>query len=289
MKRHLLPHPQHKKRATLLRNQAILLYSAGVLMVFSFLKTMPTVAPGILGYASNINVTDLLRYTNAKRATVGVASLTLNSSLSQAAQKKAQHMFQYNYWAHVAPDGTDPWSFIISEDYDYLYAGENLAKNFSNSKDVVEAWYKSPSHQENLIGDKYSDVGFAVINGVLDGYETTLVVQMFGKPRNTPAVAIRGVDNTSASQPVQEVTPTEILVPTRQTIASPTLKIDVYSTTKTFALAFASFMLLLFALDVWYSRKHGILKFTGHSLAHMAFLVFAVVVIYFSLQPGRLI
>jgi len=285
LKHHILPHPQHKKRATLLRNKAILLSSLSVLIVFSFFKNASSVIPGVLGYASNINVNDLLKYTNDKRSVAGVDALIVSPKLTEAAQKKAEHMFKNNYWAHVAPDGTDPWSFIISADYDYLYAGENLAKNFNSSKDVVEAWYKSPSHRENLLSDKYVDVGFAAVNGVLDGYQTTLVVQMFGKTRGAPAqVAVRGTENNSSTQvaeaPVQ-------LIP--QPANTPTLKVDVYTSIKTFTMAFASFMFILFALDIWYSKKHAILKFTGHSFAHMVFLVFAIAVIYFSLQPGRLI
>ncbi len=316
LKKHILPHPQHKRRATLLRNRAVFVYSLGILTIFSFFRGVHGVLPGVLGYASNIYVSDLLKYTNDRREVAGVGSLTVDPKLTKAAQKKAEHMFKNNYWAHVAPDGTDPWSFIVGVDYDYLYAGENLAKNFSNSKDVVEAWYKSPSHRENLINGKYTDVGYAVVNGVLDGYETTLVVQMFGKPRYAPAqVAVKGTENNYAVRPLEQgnINPTEAvpsaMEPTSQhleqspnepsqpgqtglqsqPIYTPTPKIDVYLATKIVALSFSCFMFALFTLDIWYSKKHAILKLTGHTFAHMAFLIFAVAVIYFSLEPGRLI
>lgn len=259
-----------------------------LLTFLTFFKQIPTALPGILSYASNINAGDLLKYTNNKRLNAGVGELTVNSKLTAAAQQKAEYMFKHNYWAHIAPDGTDPWSFIIGQDYDYLYAGENLAKNFSASKDVVEAWYKSPSHRENLISGKYTDVGFAVVDGVLDGYETTLVVQMFGKTRNAPAqVAVKGTDQNAVTRlaeapaniPAVENIPAEKGVP----------KIDIYTTTKTFLVSFASILFTLFALDMWYSKKHAILKFTGHSLAHMLFLIFAIGAVYFSLGPGRII
>ena len=313
LKHRVLPHPQKKQRATLLQSKAVFLYSLGVLLVFSFFRQVPTVLPGILGYASNITVSDLLKYTNQRRDSVGVGDLTINPKLTEAAQKKAAHMFAKNYWAHVAPDGTEPWSFILGESYDYLYAGENLAKNFNDSKDVVEAWYKSPSHRDNLISDKYTDVGFAVVNGVLDGYETTLVVQMFGKPRNAPAqVAVKGTESNSAvrsaqseepvlkqtapapSQPApeSEVTlpePESAIVGHSQPVYSPSPKLDVFTATKTLILGFSVGMLGLFTLDIWYSKKHAILKLTGHTFAHMVFLTFAIFAVYFALQPGRLI
>ena len=135
---------------------------------------------GVLGYASNINSDELLKYTNQRRVDFGLEPLSMNSALSKAAQKKAEDMFKYGYWAHVSPTGTEPWSFILAQDYDYVFAGENLARNFSRSKDVVDAWFASPSHRENLLNRNYRDMGFAITNGVLDGYETTVVVQMFG-------------------------------------------------------------------------------------------------------------
>ena len=301
LKHRVLPHPQKKQRATLLQSKAVFLYSLGVLFVFSFFRQVPTVLPGILGYASNITVSDLLKYTNQRRDSAGVGDLTINPKLTEAAQKKATHMFSKNYWAHVAPDGTEPWSFILGESYDYLYAGENLAKNFNDSKDVVEAWYKSPSHKENLISDKYTDVGFAVVNGVLDGYETTLVVQMFGKTRNAPAqVAVKDTSTNSAVRSAQSEEPAVVEAPKisqpepaavtpSQPVYSPSPKLDVFATTKLLILGFSVGMLGLFALDIWYSKKHAILKLTGHTFAHMVFLTFAIFAIYFALQPGRLI
>ena len=211
---------------------------------------------------------------------MSVPELAINPQLTSAAEKKAKHMFEYNYWAHIAPNGTDPWSFILGEKYDYLYAGENLAKNFTNSEDVVEAWYKSPSHRENLINGKYTEVGFATVNGVLDGYETTLVVQLFGRSRTAPQqIAVRG-ENTTTKSPVPVSKP-------KYTSVEPKLAIFPY--VKTAVLSFAVFILILFLLDVWYSKRHAILKYTGHSLAHVIFISFAIIAMYISLTPGRII
>lgn len=239
--------------------------------------------PGVLGYASNINVNDLLTFTNDRRERDGVGALTINPKLTAAAQEKAKHMFTNNYWAHVAPDGTDPWSFIIGQGYDYLYAGENLAKNFSTSSDVVEAWYKSPSHRENLISDKYTDVGFAAVNGILDGYETTLVVQMFGKTRNAPAqIEVKGADKIAADTRLESV-------PSYTPSVQYNPKVEIYVYAKFFSLIFASFLFVLFVMDMWYSKKHAILKFTGHSFAHTLFLIFAITIICMTLGPGRIL
>lgn len=65
-------------------------------------------------------------------------------------------MFDENYWAHFAPSGKSPWDFILGSGYKFTFAGENLAKNFYNSQDVMNAWMASKvGHKENLLNSKY--------------------------------------------------------------------------------------------------------------------------------------
>lgn len=296
---YFLPHEERKTRATLLSNKAVVLYCAVILLFTCLFRLIPYVAPGVLGYASNINVKDLLSYTNKKRGEIGVSDLKINSKLSEAALKKAQDMFEDGYWAHVSPDGTEPWDFILGQDYDYIYAGENLAKNFSTSKEVVEAWYESPSHKENLLSANYDEVGFAVVNGVLNGYETTLVVQMFGRPRDASQIATvdeeqsvlskserlasstEGVPaTTSAPAPASEAEK----VPSQVLVESP--KFDVAVLTRTLSAVFGTFIATLLAVDIWYSRKHHVLKFTGHTFVHLMMLLVVVASIWFVIKPG---
>lgn len=96
--------------------------------------------PSVLGTYSNISQEALLSMTNQKRQEVGLSPLNLNGSLSQAAAGKASDMFTKDYWAHVSPDGTSPWVFIKASGYNYIYAGENLARGFTTPTDVVNAW-----------------------------------------------------------------------------------------------------------------------------------------------------
>ena len=131
---HFIPHKHHKKRARLLSNKALFMYCSVLLFFLGLFRFIPVAFPGVLGYASSIDVSELLRDTNEKRANIGLKPLTLNSKLSNAANKKAQDMFHAGYWAHVSPKGTRPWDFILAQGYDYVYAGENLAKTFRTQK-----------------------------------------------------------------------------------------------------------------------------------------------------------
>lgn len=133
----------------------------------------------VLGYATNISVSDLYSLTNQERAAKGLDALTLDSKLNSAATAKANHMFANDYWAHVAPDGTTPWSFIYASGYNYSVAGENLAKDFNTSSGAVAGWMASPTHRDNILNTEYKDIGFATVNGVLLGSQTTLVVAMY--------------------------------------------------------------------------------------------------------------
>ncbi len=141
-----------------------------------------------LSYASSINRSQLVTLTNDERANAGVASLSENSQLNQAAANKAQHMIDNDYWAHVAPDGTTPWSFVTNAGYNYASIGENLAKGFSTSSGVTSGWMDSTEHRNNMLNGQYTDVGFAVLDGVLQGRNTTLVVAFYGTPQ-APAPA----------------------------------------------------------------------------------------------------
>jgi uncharacterized protein YkwD len=296
---HFLPHPETKKRAKLLQHKALIGYSFGILLLIGAFYFAPKIVPGVLGYASNISVVSLLEETNNVRGQNGLKSLRLNPALTTAAEEKAKHMFENDYWAHVAQDGTTPWDFILEADYDYSYAGENLAKNFNNSDDVVEAWVKSPSHNENLINSNYEEIGFAVVNGVLDGYETTLVVQMFGKPRQASQIASKlDEEHLLESYKQVEVT-TKTTIPVRiakedllTAAPQPTTvlpAVDVTTASRTITIAVAGFLTLLLGLDIWYTRRKAIPKISGNAYAHILFLVVAVVGLWFSLIPGEIL
>lgn len=133
------------------------------------MQAFPLFGVRILGYAANISSTEIVSLTNQKRTEAGVSSLIYNLQLEQAARQKGQDMIENDYWAHVAPDGTEPWVFFVDAGYKYRYAGENLARDFSNPQDAINAWMASPSHKDNLLSDKYKEIGIAVVEGDLGG------------------------------------------------------------------------------------------------------------------------
>jgi hypothetical protein len=110
---------------------------------------------------------------------------------------KAQDMADKQYFAHTSPEGLNPWHWFEQAGYEYEYAGENLAVDFTDSSDVARAWMNSPTHRENLLKKEYVDVGFAVVSGELNGKKTTLVVALYG----APAVAVAATATQQTPQP----------------------------------------------------------------------------------------
>ena len=130
--------------------------------------------------ASDITVEKVIELTNASRTEAGESTLTVNSKLSQAAEAKASDMVVNNYFSHTSPAGATPWSWIQKENYDYIYAGENLAMDFFSAEKMEEAWMASPTHRANILNQNYHEIGTAVKEGIINGHETILSVVMFG-------------------------------------------------------------------------------------------------------------
>ncbi len=138
----------------------------------------------VLAYATSMSRGDLHAAANGSRSANGLGVFTLNGQLNNSAQAKAQHMADNNYWAHVAPDGTQPWYFFEAAGYSYRKAGENLAYGFSTSYGANDGWMNSPSHRANILGD-YAEVGYGIVNSPnFQGGENTIVVAHYGTQSN---------------------------------------------------------------------------------------------------------
>ena len=165
---------------------AVIVFEAGYLVQTKiiFLKTdfLASVLPGAL-----------VSLTNQDRATSGLTGVTEDSLLDKAAQAAAEDMATNGYFAHVSPDGKDPWYWLDSVGYKYSYAGENLAVNFSDSREVETAWMASPTHRANIEKPQYTRVGFGTANGMYEGRETTFVVSFFATPATATSVAVAEV------------------------------------------------------------------------------------------------
>jgi len=125
---------------------------------------------------------DVIDLVNKERTAHGLQRLTESAILDTVAQKKLQNMIQNDYFDHTAPDGTDPWEWFFRSGYDFSYAGENLATTFTTAKDQHDAWMASPKHRQNILDERFTNVGVAVGNRMIDGKKAIVTVQVFATP-----------------------------------------------------------------------------------------------------------
>ena len=195
----IYPHFHNNHRPYALRHRSLFLFT--ILLATTQIAT--NIVSGdlkILGYATNISKNEIISLTNKERGSKGLSHLKENLLLSEAAALKAADMFEDDYWAHFAPDGTSPWYFFKQTGYSYTWAGENLARDFQSSTGVIGGWMASTAgHKENILNSNFTEIGVAVKNGILQGEETTLVVQLFAKP-------VSYLASTPSGEPVAEGT-----------------------------------------------------------------------------------
>jgi hypothetical protein len=289
----LFPRESNNHRAKILHNDSLIVIICLFLFVASLFAAVGKTSPAVLGISFNVASSDLLTLTNQKRAENGLAALTINDQLANAAEQKANHMFANNYWAHIAPDGTTPWYFIKNAGYDYLYAGENLARGFTSSNDVINAWMASPTHRENMLSKNYNDVGFAIKEGSLTGSDTVLVVEELGskysggdqqnimQPTITPTPIVIAVVSPLPS-PTVLPTPTLNLTPTptpqvnlAENVAAAQNKplIDSKSTSNKIALGFLILIISVLVIDAIIIERKKIARVVAHNLDHIIFLI----------------
>ena len=273
--------------------------------------------PKILGYAANIPPSEIIRIVNEKRAQNGLSALSENGQLSLAAQAKGTDMLNHDYWAHVAPDGTQPWKFFSDAGYQYRFAGENLARDFSNPQSAVEAWMASQTHKDNILSGNYQETGVAVIEGDLGGVDTTIIVQLFGTalsgaPATQPvAAAVQTALPTPAPVTTTPVptfrpspSPSPTVVPTvlptsipseiaqasviPQTLDTQQVLISPFSSTRGVSLVVVGLLLAVMAVDYVLTRKRNTPRIGGRTFAHISFLGMILIIILI-LRAGKIL
>ncbi|MFH0937204.1 MAG: CAP domain-containing protein [Candidatus Daviesbacteria bacterium] len=275
-----IPHSETHRKAPLLSWHYLVIYILLFILLRVSIDLVEIYKPGVLGITSNIDSRQLIEETNKERQKQGLLPLAENSTLDQAARLKAANMFEENYWAHFSPSGKDPWGFILSSGYKFSYAGENLARNFYNSPDVVSAWMASSSHRDNILNPKYQDIGIAVVDGVLDGQKTTLVVQMFGKPYEPMATALPQINVNGQKIDVQTASVVEskpVLVegPKTNNLPHNQFVIDPFVVARGFGIFLICGIGILLILDFIVLKRRGVFRISSHHIAHLSFLAVA--------------
>lgn len=186
LQKHFIPHECNGHRPCFLEWGTVKVFIGFLLFLELIVFILPT-----LNFATLVNSTNLSAVlpgalsalTNEERGRNNLSILAENPILVRAAQLKAEDMATKSYFAHTSPEGKTPWYWFNIVGYQYSYAGENLAVNFSDSQDVTQAWMNSPTHRANIVGRSYKEIGTGVATGTYKGRESVFVAQVYGTPR----------------------------------------------------------------------------------------------------------
>ena len=156
-----------------------------------FALCIKIIATGVLFFVypdpasmARIVANEMIQFANDAREENNLPALAVNDVLVNSATQKGNDMLLREYFAHDTPDGKKPWNFINKKEYDYVFAGENLAMDFVSGVMIHEAFMKSPSHRRNILDPDYKEIGVAVVSGKMFGNDTDILVMFFGTQRH---------------------------------------------------------------------------------------------------------
>lgn len=205
-KKYFIPHEYNDHKPHILRGKATVLILGIIILIEAiFLVQVFVLFPNV-NFFSEILECVLVKETNSDRLADNLPALKVNPLLSGAAQAKAEDMAKKGYFSHTSPEGVTPWYWISRVGYQYTYAGENLAINFSDSKDVVDAWMNSAGHRANILNGNFTEIGIGIAKGIYQNRETVFIVQMFGKPAQAVASTMPQPVVLKSLQPADNLT-----------------------------------------------------------------------------------
>ncbi|MFA5841192.1 MAG: CAP domain-containing protein [Candidatus Paceibacterota bacterium] len=212
LKKHFIPHEGNEHRPHFLRSSNTRSIVIIVLLIEIITFVLPTLSHiNTTGGMATVLPTVLTDLTNTERESQKLSTLRVNPILNKAAEMKATDMATKGYFAHTSPEGKTPWYWLGEVGYQYQYAGENLAINFSDSIDVTNAWMNSPTHKANIVKGNYTEIGTGIATGLYKGRETVFVAQVYANPLlKTEALPIKkeitNVEKAANAVVVKELT-----------------------------------------------------------------------------------
>ncbi|TSC86583.1 MAG: hypothetical protein G01um10148_569 [Parcubacteria group bacterium Gr01-1014_8] len=279
----ILPLPENGHHPHLLRGPTVMT----VLAVVSVLQI------GFFAYqftflSSSVNIASVLPgaialLSNTARAEADSLPLEISPVLAGAAQKKAEDMAQKGYFAHKEPNGDMPWHWFTEAGYNYVYAGENLAVNFSDTKQLVDAWLASPAHRDNILKPQYTEIGIGMATGTYKGKEAIFVVQFFGAEQDS-RYAVSNTDTVEDVAKIDAATSSVLGEQVSNASSAGSLLDNVRISPRTYAIRTLMSLIALFAALLAFSLMPA---FRAHPRAVMnGFLVITVLVFFYAFQDG---
>ena len=113
----------------------------------------------------------MLQEINQLRADVGLRMLTIDFNLSKVARKHSINMAERDFFGHLDPDGFDANNRVRKAGMNCV-VGENVGVYRTNNRsihrvvfDLMDSFYKSESHRENILNPDFTHIGIGFYHG----------------------------------------------------------------------------------------------------------------------------
>ncbi|GAA4469526.1 hypothetical protein GCM10023189_56690 [Nibrella saemangeumensis] len=114
----------------------------------------------------------MLELVNEERLKEGLKPLKADPELAVVARNHSRDMFARGYFAHITPDGKDPFDRIRAARVRFLTAGENLA--LAQTVSIAHTGLmNSPGHRANILRPAFGRVGIGILDGGVYGLMVT--------------------------------------------------------------------------------------------------------------------
>lgn len=145
----------------------------------------------------------VLTRINEERAKRDLRPIRMDARIQAVARARSADMVARRYYAHVDPDGLEPWDHLAAADIGWSRAGEIIALNGRTpiteaARGAVQQWMASPGHHDQIVSTSfnYAGVGAAVDGSI--SYWTVVFIQ--GPDRTAPRANITSLSSRSGSR-----------------------------------------------------------------------------------------
>ena len=140
---------------------------------------------------------------NEQRAAHDLGPIRMDGRIRAVAQARSADMVARGYFAHVDPDGHDPWYHLDAAGITWWGAGEIIALNSVSpirdaARRAVDQWMHSPGHYDRIMDTtyNYAGVGVAMDGGI--SYWTVVFIR--GPDRTDPRVSVTSISSAVGSR-----------------------------------------------------------------------------------------
>ncbi|RYY61570.1 MAG: hypothetical protein EOO05_05910 [Chitinophagaceae bacterium] len=120
----------------------------------------------------------MLELVNNERAKEGLQPVVADPLLTKVARIHSRDMFARGYFAHMNPDGKDPFDRMRANNVKFTAAGENLA--LAQTLEIAHTnLMNSPGHRANIMNPAFGRLGIGILDG---GFYGLMISQEFRNP-----------------------------------------------------------------------------------------------------------